>query len=86
MLVASVVQWPVGGGGRQREFVRWPKYEKLYIQAFDRMLEERNKRGLDANKVWDKIETGVDMFRWWMEDGVLPGQLSMDDLMEDNNV
>lgn len=50
------------------------------------MLEERNKRGLDANKVWDKIKTGVDMFHWWMEDGVLPGQLSMDDLMEDNNV
>lgn len=74
-----------GRGGRQREFVRWPKYEKLYIQAFDRMLEERNKRGLDANKVWDKIKTGVDMFHWWMEDGVLPGQLSMDDLMEDNN-
>ena len=75
-----------GRGGRQREFVRWPKYEQLYIQAFDRMLEERNKRGLDANKAWDKIETGVDMFHWWMEDGVLPGQLSMDDFMEDNNV
>ena len=53
-----------GRGSRQRGFVRWPKYEQLYIQAFDRMLEERNKRGLDANKVWDKIETGVDMFHW----------------------
>ena len=75
-----------GRGDRQREFVRWPKYEQLYIQAFDRMLEERKKRGLDSYKVWKEIETGVDMFHWWMEDGVLPGQLSMDDLMEDNNV
>ena len=33
-----------------------------------------------------KWKTEEDVFHWWMEDGVLPGQLSMDDLMEDNNV
>lgn len=25
-------------------------------------------------------------FRWWMEDDNISGQLSIDDLMEDNNV
>lgn len=26
------------------------------------------------------------VFRWWMEDDNISGQLSMDDFMEDNNV
>lgn len=80
MLVASVVQWPVGGG-RQREFMRWSAYEKMYILAFGRMLDARKAKGLPCD--W---QTGMDVFRWWMEDDNISGQLSMDDLMEDNNV
>lgn len=80
MLAASAVQWPVGGG-RQREFIRWPAYEKMYISAFLRMLDVRKAKGLPCD--W---QTGMDVFRWWMEDDNISGQLSMDDLMEDNNV
>lgn len=80
MLAASVVQWPVGGG-RQREFMRWPAYEKMYISAFERMLDVRKAKCLPCD--W---QTGMDVFRWWMEDDNISGQLSMDDLMEDNNV
>lgn len=64
----------------------YPKYEQMYIRAFDKMLEARREKGLDNSSVWANITTGEEMFHWWMEDGVLPGQLSMDDLMEDNNV
>lgn len=28
--------------------------------------------------------TGEDVFHWWMEDGVLPGQINLYDLMEDD--
>ena len=80
MLAASAVLWPVGGG-RQREFMRWPAYEKMYIPAFERMLDVRRAKGLPCD--W---QTGMDVFRWWMEDDNVNGQLSMDDLMEDNNV
>lgn len=80
-MVASVVLWPVGGGGRQREFARWPAYEKMYISAFERMLDVRKAKSLPCD--W---QTGMDVFRWWMEDDNISGQLSMDDLMEDNNV
>lgn len=80
MLAASAVLWPVGGG-RQREFMRWPAYEKMYIFAFERMLDARKEKGLPCD--W---QTGMDVFRWWMEDDNISGQLSMDDLMEDNNV
>lgn len=76
-------------GGRQREFMRWPQYEKLYISAFDRMLEERKVRAARRGKkhfATDDWQTGMDVFRWWMEDDNISGQLSMDDLMEDNNV
>lgn len=67
--------------GRQREFMRWPAYEKMYISAFERMLDARKAKGLPCD--W---QTGMDVFRWWMEDDNVNGQLSMDDLMEDNNV
>lgn len=66
---------------RYDEFRRWPAYEKLYIQAFDRMLDERRKRGkMDGN--WMMGGTGQDVFRWWMEEDVLPGQISVGDILE----
>lgn len=63
-----------GGGGRQHEFMRWPKYEELYVVAFERMLEARRAKGKPCD--W---QTGRDVFRWWMEDKNIAGQLSMFD-------
>lgn len=77
-----------GRGGRQREFMRWPAYEKMYISAFERMLKARKKRNFKSEGkkfATDDWQTGMDVFRWWMEDDNVNGQLSMDDLMEDNN-
>jgi len=66
-----------GTKGRYREFAFWPKYRRLYIRSFERMLEERGRRGkLDG--VWNMGTTGEDVFHWWMEDGVLPGQISLE--------
>lgn len=31
------------------------------------------------------LETGRDVFHWWMEDGVLPGQIELDDLLSDED-
>lgn len=67
---------------RQREFMRWPKYEELYVAAFDRMLEARKKRNLESEGkkfAADDWQTGRDVFRWWMEDKNVAGQLSMFD-------
>ena len=74
-MAASAVLWPVGGG-RQREFMRWPAYEQMYILAFERMLNIRKVKGLQCD--W---QSGMDAFRWWMEDDNISGQLSMDNLM-----
>lgn len=68
-----------GKKGREAEFARWPKYKNLYINAFDNMLEARKRRDkLDSS--WRMGDTGRDVFNWWMEYDVLPGQV---DLFED---
>ena len=64
-------------GRRMRyfEFGRYPTYQRAYIRAFDRMLEERQNRGLPCD--W---QTGKDVFHWWMEDGVLSGQIEFEEM------
>lgn len=68
----------MAGKSRNLGFARYPKIKVAYIRAFDRMLEERRKRGLPCQ--W---QSGVDVFHWWMEDGVLPGQEVLDGFEED---
>ena len=69
---------PIAGKSRYAEFARYPKYKKLYINAFDRMLAERARRGkMDGS--WRAGTTGLDIYHWWMEDGVLPGQLEIEE-------
>ena len=66
---------PMASAGRWKEFARYPKYQAMYLRAFDRMIAERRRRELPTQ--WKNSE---ECFHWWMEDGVLPGQISFDDL------
>lgn len=70
---------PMASKARYKEFANWPGYQKLYILAFDRMLKERARRG-KMEGTWNMGTSGEDVFHWWMEDGVLPGQMSIDDM------
>ena len=73
---------PMAGKKRYMEFARYPTYKKAYIAAFDRMIEERKRRGM--MKGFTRIGyTGVDVFHWWMEDGILPGQTVLPGFEED---
>lgn len=55
---------PMGGGKKQqRQFERWPAYEKLYRKAFERMIAGRKADGLPC--VWESAE---DVMRWWMRE------------------
>lgn len=65
--------------GRKFEFARYPQFKAMYIDAFNQMLVGRKRRGKDTNS-W---ENGIDVFHWWMEDGVLPGQMGFEDLEEE---
>ena len=67
----------MAGKHRYFEFARYPQYVKLYLMAFDRMLEERRRRGkLDGS--WHMDTTAEDVFHWWMEDDFIHGQMSSD--------
>lgn len=71
-----------GKKSRQMGFARYPTFQANYIVAFDRMLAERRRRGkMDGS--WRIGITGEDIFHWWMEDGVLPGQITFDSYEED---
>ena len=61
---------------REIEFARWPRYKLAYLKAFDRMLAERQRRGkLDDS--WRMGTTAQDVFNWWMQYDILPGQMDL---------
>ena len=52
-----------GQNGMKRDFKRFPKYKQMYLNAFERMLAEREKRGNPSD--W---ETAKEVMYWWMGD------------------
>lgn len=72
---------PMAGKKRYREFADFPAYKKLYLHAFDRMLEERKRRRKDGKRK-TKWKTAEEVFLWWMEDDNIPGQMSIEDFPE----
>lgn len=67
---------PMAGKRRWEEFERYPKYKDAYIRAFDKMLIERKKRGLENRAKWS---SGKKVFKWWMEDDNIDGQMRIDE-------
>lgn len=58
---------------REREFAMYPQIKLNYIKAFDRMLKAyKTKQKAD----W---KNGEDVFKWWIEDETLEGQMSLFD-------
>lgn len=66
---------------RELEFARWPKYKNLYLLAFRNLLADRAARGMYTS--W---QTPEDVFNWWMEYDVLPGQMDWDEFMEQETI
>ena len=55
---------PMGGTKHMKAvFERYPKYEKLYLRAFDKMLIEREKAGLET-----KWESAEEVMKWWLDE------------------
>ena len=71
-----------GKSGREFEFAKFPKIKMAYIRAFYKMLEEQKRRGKTDLIKKMGFECGVDVFHWWMEDGVMPGQEVLDGFEE----
>lgn len=69
---------PMSGKGREREFAIYPQYKKLYLKAFDKMLEYRKQCG---NKDVIGWKTAQGVFDWWMEDKNIEGQMELSDFI-----
>lgn len=67
---------PMAEKKRWKEFSDFPKYKQIYIHAFERILEERDKRGKE-----NRWKSGEEVFLWWMEDDNIPGQMSIEDFI-----
>lgn len=64
---------PMAGKIRWKEFRQWPEYVRMYKRAFERMLEQIRARG-GKPPIW---RTSEDVFRWWMDDKNLDGQIDL---------
>ena len=61
---------------KQRDMITFPSYRKRYIKAFEKMLEVRKQKGKDdTTGAW---KDGEAVFRWWIEDKNVEGQMSFD--------
>lgn len=69
---------------REAEFIRWPRYKQLYLNSFDRMIAERHRRG-KMNGDMRMGYTADDVFNWWMEYDILPGQMDIFDFIEEED-
>ena len=71
---------PMGGAKHQRtQFSDYPKFKENYIRAFDRMIKNRQKRGLPPFMQEECMNTGEMVYRWWL--GEDPKQVTFDDLL-----
>lgn len=68
---------PMSGKNRYKEFADFPKYKQAYTRAFDRMIEERRRRG--KNTKWS---CGEEVYLWWMQDDNVVGQMELSDFIE----
>lgn len=62
---------------RVKEFRDFPAYKVNYLIAFEKILENNRVKGIKTK--WKMAE---DVFRWWMEDKTMDGQMKLDE-MED---
>lgn len=66
---------------KQRDMITFPSYKERYIKAFEKMLESRKQKGKDDNTgAWKDAES---VFRWWIEDKTIEGQMKFDFLEEE---
>lgn len=61
---------------RVKQFNDYPKYKQMYINAFQKMIEEKPFR---------KTKSGEEVFYWWLEEGKhnVIGQMSLFDDMQE---
>lgn len=66
---------------RLRDFAVYPKYKAMYMRCIEQLIEMYKSKGRKLLH----YRTPEECFHWWVEDGVLPGQLSLFDYEEEGD-
>ena len=64
---------------------KYPKYKQNYINAFDRMLKKRRAKGKDdvtGKEGLHKWTDGEAVYRWWIHDKSIPGQMDIYEFLD----
>lgn len=56
---------PLNSKSQKKELDMYPKFKDLYIRAFDRMIEERHKKGKECS--WSN---GKEVYKWWIGEAI----------------
>lgn len=70
-----------GYNEKKKQEADFPGYKRMYIRAFDKMLEERKKAGLSNRKGW---ENGLEVYNWWIQEyqHTVKGQITIDEWLK----
>ena len=88
ILRVGCIGCPLSGKGQVRELERYPKYKENYIKAFDRMLEKRRAKGkmdVDGQVGLHRWVDGEAVYRWWIQDDTIPGQMTFEDYEDEED-
>ena len=55
---------PMNPESARGELDRYPQYKQMYLRAFERMIRERERRGLKNNTDWSTPDKVMD---WWLK-------------------
>ena len=64
-----------------QELEMYPKYKEQFIRTFDKMLQKMSPERAERYH-W---KTGLDVYKWWIEDKSIPGQMNIFDYKEDDH-
>ena len=62
----------------KQEFLRWPHMERYYRRAIAAFLA-RNPEKYALKHGWRTVD---DVWHWWIQDGIAPGQVTMDEYLD----
>lgn len=64
-----------------QELEKYPKYKQNYINAFDRMLKKRKELGKDDAQ--GKWTSALGVYKWWVNDTSIDGQMDIFDFLKE---
>ena len=64
----------------------YPKIKQNYINAFQRMVDARNRDGKKQTSKYGNIwKDGESVYKWWIQDDSIEGQTTIFDFLEDKD-